>query len=85
MAIWDNNEACSSKQDFLRKNNNYRNFISNFIGKEWTIADLSKGNNELGFAWGKFDFNQHLERHPTELIWIMKNKKRGLLSRLFGQ
>ena len=85
MTIWDENNLCSSKTEFENKNPEFRDFLKKFDGDEWTVADLRKGKNNDGFAWGKFGANQFTERHSTELVWVIKNKKKGFLSRLFGK
>jgi len=85
MTIWDENNFCSSKTEFENKNPEFRDFLKKFDGDEWTVADLRTGKNKNGFAWGKFGANQFTERHPTELVWVIKNKKKGFLSRLFGK
>ena len=85
MTIWDENNLCSSKADFEKKNPGFKDFLKKFDGDEWTVADLRTGKNKDGFAWGKFGANQFTERHPTELVWVIKNKKKGFLSRLFGK
>lgn len=85
MDIWGENKLCSSKSEFQNKNTEFKDFLSKFEGDEWTIADLRNGKNKDGFAWGKFGANQFTERHPTSLVWIIKNKKKGFLLRLFGK
>ena len=85
MTIWNENSFCLSKTMFENNNPEFRDFLKKFNGDEWTIADLRTGKNKTGFAWGKFGTNQFTERHPTVLIWVMKNKKKGFLSRLFGK
>ena len=85
MTIWDENNLCSPKTEFENNNPQFRDFLKKFDGEEWTVADLRKGKNKDGFAWGKFGANQFTERHPTELVWVIKNKKKSFLSRLFGK
>jgi hypothetical protein len=84
MRVWDQNKVCIPKPKFENENPEFKEFLAKFEGEEWTIADLRNGQNKDGFAWGKFGPNQFTERHPTELVWSIKNKKKGLLSRLFG-
>ncbi len=84
MAIWDNDNLYKSKKDFLFKNQQFAKFINQFEGEEWTVADLREGRNDTGFAWGKFGSNQYTKRHEKELIWIFKNKKKSIFSRIFG-
>lgn len=83
--IWDENKLCISKTDFQNTNKEFIGFLSKYEGNEWTVADLRNGKNKDGFAWGRFGENQFTERHSTELVWIMKNKKKGFLSRLLGK
>ncbi len=74
-----------SKEEFKNIGSAYDDFVNKFAGDDWTIADLSEGKNRDGFPWGKLGSNEHTQRHPKELVWIMKNKKKGLLSKLFGK
>ncbi len=83
-AIWEKPNLGSSKDAFLTENPTFRDYLNQFEGNECTIADLRDGKNKDGFAWGKFGPNQLTDRHPTELIWVIKNKKKGFLSSLFG-
>ncbi|WP_299277300.1 SMI1/KNR4 family protein [uncultured Psychroserpens sp.] len=85
MTIWNQNKLCTSKTEFENKYPKFRDFLAKFDGDEWTVADLRTGQNKDGFAWGKLGSNQFTERHPNELIWVIKNKKKGFLSRLFGK
>ena len=85
MTIWGKNEYCHSKSEFERKYPEFKDYLTKFEGEEWTIADIRVGNNKDGFAWGKYGSNQFTERHPTELLWTIRNKKKGLFSRLFGK
>lgn len=83
--IWKHGNNLISKAEFKKQNPEYHDFLNKFDGDQWTVADLRKGSNQDGFPWGKIGSNHHTERHPTELIWIMKNKKKGFLSNLFGK
>jgi hypothetical protein len=85
MSIWDENNLCTPKAEFENSNPEFKEFLGKFDGDDWTIADLSNGQVKDGFAWGKFGPNQFTERHPTELVWSIKNKKKGFLSKLFGK
>lgn len=85
MTIWDENSLCLPKTDFVHKNPEFKDFLKNYEGPEWTIADLRTGKNKDGFAWGKFGADQFIERHPRELIWVIKNKRKSFLSRIFGK
>lgn len=85
MIIWDKNILCIYKTEFENKNPEFKTYLSKLNGENWTISDLRNGQNKDGFAWGKFGPNQQIERHPTELIWIIKNIEKGFLSRLFGK
>ena len=83
--IWKNNENLNPKIEFQNHNPEFNNFLDKFEGDDWTVADLRKERNKDGFPWGKIGPNQFTERHPKELIWIIKNKKKGFLSKLFGK
>ncbi|HAA12474.1 MAG TPA: hypothetical protein DCE41_12550 [Cytophagales bacterium] len=87
--VWKSLPNASPKQEFLESNPDFNRFLEAFEGENWTVADLRMGQNKLGFAWGKFGFNQKITRHPTELVWVIENKKEksGLkgLKRLFGR
>ncbi|GAB5526193.1 MAG: hypothetical protein Roseis2KO_40650 [Roseivirga sp.] len=85
ITIWDNNEACIAKTDFLNNHPEYADFLSQFEGQDWTVADLRDEGNKTGFAWGRFGPNQLTMRHATELIWVIKNKKKSFFSRFFGR
>lgn len=85
MAVWDKNIRCISKREFEMSNPEFHDFLLKFDGDDWIIADLRNGQNKDGFAWGKFGANQFTVRHPSELIWVIKNKKKGILSRLFDR
>jgi len=85
MDVWKNNSNLISKNEFKKANPGLSEFVNKFAGDEWTVADLRTGNNKDGFPWGKLGPDQFTERHPSELIWILKNKKKGFLSRLFGK
>ncbi|WP_131555141.1 SMI1/KNR4 family protein [Sphingobacterium deserti] len=82
--VWQHNTNCTPKTDFLHIKPQFRDFLNEFEGDEWIIADLTSGENGVGFAWGKFGPNQLVQRHPTDLIWVLKNRKKGFLGRLFG-
>lgn len=82
---WRNNTNLISKNDFQKMNPGLSAFLNRFEGEDWSVADLRKGNNKEGFPWGKLGPNQLTKRHPTELIWIIKNKKRGILSKILGK
>ncbi len=84
MTVWEQQNDFLSKTDFIEQRPDYMEFLSTFVGDDWTIVDLSQGHNEMGFAWGKFGPNQLAQRHPTELIWVLKNRKRSFFARLFG-
>ncbi len=85
MDIWNNNPSCQTKKEFLNLNPAYADFLNQFEGDDWTVADLRTGTNKAGFAWGKFGHNQFTKRHPTDLLWVIKNRKKGFFSRLFGK
>ncbi len=83
--IWKQENNLIPKAEFKKLNPDFSEFIDKFEGDEWTVADIRNGNNKDGFPWGKLGPNQHTERHPKELVWVIKNRKKGLLSRLFGK
>lgn len=85
MEIWDENRFCSSRSEFESKNPEFKEFLNRFEGEEWTVADLRAGRNKDGFAWGRFGANGFTIRHPEELVWVMKNRKKGFFARLFGK
>ncbi|MEM9984663.1 MAG: hypothetical protein AAF804_06155, partial [Bacteroidota bacterium] len=82
--IWEQNRLCSPKASFLARHPEFRDFLGQFEGEEWTVADLRRGLNQDGFAWGKYGSNEFIRRHPSELIWVLKNKKKGFWANLFG-
>lgn len=85
MKIWDENKFCHPISDFKRENLEYKAFLQEFEGENWTVADLRKDRNGNGFAWGKFGPNQFTKRHPNELLWVIQNKKKGFIAKLFGK
>ena len=82
--ILDQQSNCTSKELFLEHNPEYSEFLSQF-DEGWAVADLRLGMNGSGFAWGIFDSRFEAKRHPTDLVWVFKNKNLGLLARLFGK
>jgi len=84
MTIWDNNKLCFSKAEFEANNPTFKEFLAEFKGENWIVADLRKGMNKDGFSWGKFGPNKHTKRHPTELVWVIGEKKKGFFQRFFG-
>jgi len=85
MTIWNENLLCSPKPDFLSTNPEYSQYLNRFETDGWTVADLRSGKNKDGFAWGKLGSNQFTARHPNDLIWVIKNKKKGFLAKLFSK
>jgi hypothetical protein len=83
--IWKNGGKLIDKTDFLMGNSEYSDFLSEFNGEDWVIADLRNPKNADGFAWGKFGPNNLTKRHPKDLIWVIKKKKKGFLERLVGK
>ena len=83
--IWSNEDNLISKNEFKKLNPELSEFANRFEGEDWTVADLRRGNNKDGFPWGKLGPSRFTERHPIELIWMMKNKQKGFLSKLFGK
>lgn len=81
--IWENDGKITEKEDFIRENIEYSDFLSEFNGNDWVIADLRYAKNKDGFAWGKFGPNNLTKRHPKELIWVIKKKKKGFWERIF--
>ncbi|GHE23252.1 SMI1/KNR4 family protein [Sphingobacterium griseoflavum] len=82
--IWERQNAFLPKAEFIKKNPKHTTFLTTFEGEDWTIADLSSGENGIGFAWGKFRPSQLAQRHPNELIWVLKNRRRNFFARLFS-
>ncbi|MCW3786294.1 SMI1/KNR4 family protein [Plebeiibacterium sediminum] len=83
--IWKEGGKLIDKTDFLRENNQYSDFMSEFEGEDWVVADMRLSKETEGFAWGKFGPNNLTRRHPDDLIWVIKKKKRGLIGRLLGR
>ena len=83
--VWSNNNSLTSINEFKKQNSELKEFLNKFEGEDWVVADLRRGNNRDGFPWEKFGADQFTERHPSELIWVVKNKKKGFLSKLFGK
>ncbi len=83
--IWKSGGRIYEKQDFLIQNESFNEFLRDYEGDEWVIADLRNSKNKDGFAWGKFGPNNLEKRHPRELIWIIKKKKKSFFGRLFNK
>jgi len=83
--IWKNGGKLIEKIDFIRKNKEYSDFLSEFEGANWVIADLRNLKDKDGFAWGKFRPNNLTKRHPNDLIWVIRKNKKKFLDRLFGK
>jgi hypothetical protein len=83
--IWNDGDNLHEKANFIKSNKQFSDFLNKFEGDEWLIADLRNSKNKDGFAWGKFGPNNLTMRHPTELIWVIKKKKKGLFARLLGK
>ncbi|MEM9001202.1 MAG: SMI1/KNR4 family protein [Bacteroidota bacterium] len=83
--IWKNGGKLIAKADFIRENKAYSGFLRGFAGDDWIIADLRNPKDKDGFAWGKFGPNNLTKRHPKDLIWVIKKKKKGFFGRLLGK
>lgn len=84
MNIWTQNPNILPKQEFEYRNPEFTEFLSEYDGANWNIADLRKGDNKDGFAWGIQGPNQLKSRHLRELIWVLQIKEKGFFARLFG-
>tara|TARA_R110002049_G_scaffold48186_1_gene138995 strand:- start:10295 stop:11020 length:726 start_codon:yes stop_codon:yes gene_type:complete len=82
--VWKSDKNLFDKIDFVHANKAYIPFLNEFEGNDWVIADLRNAKNKDGFAWGKFGPNNLTKRHPQELIWVIKKKKKGFFEKLFG-
>ncbi|MEP3210848.1 MAG: SMI1/KNR4 family protein [Maribacter sp.] len=82
--IWSSGGSIFEKEAFVLSNKEFNKFLSEFEGNEWVVADMRKAKNKDGFAWGKFGPNNLTKRHPNELIWVIKKKKKGFFARLFS-
>jgi hypothetical protein len=85
MDIWSSNPNISDIADFRKNNMEEKSFLSQFVDDDWVVADLRGKTRKDGFAWGRFGSNQLTKRHPSELIWVIQKKKKGILSKLFGK
>ncbi|AZQ64720.1 SMI1/KNR4 family protein [Flammeovirga pectinis] len=83
--VWENGGKLTDKADFSLNNKEYVDFLNEFDGEDWVIADLRNPKDKDGFAWGKFGPNNLTKRHSKDLIWVIKKKKRGFFGRLFGK
>ncbi len=82
--IWSSGGKILEKRVFREENKAFDLFLNEFEGDDWMVADLREAKDKEGFAWGKFGPNNLTRRHPDELIWIIKKKKKGFFARLFG-
>ena len=85
MDIWMANPNTFNISDFRKNNIELSSFLSEFKDDDWIVADLRNGAKKDGFAWGRFGPNQPTKRHPSELIWVIKKKKKGFFSKIFGK
>lgn len=83
--IWQNGGNIHEKVDFIMNNNQFSDFLNEFEGDEWLIADLRNSVDKDGFAWGKFGPNNLTKRHSSELIWVIRKRKKGFFARLLGK
>ena len=79
MDIWSTNPNTVDIADFRKGNNEFSVFLNEFTDNNWVVADLRQKTKKDGFAWGRFGSNQFTKRHPKELVWVIKKKKKGLL------
>jgi hypothetical protein len=83
--VWESNPNICNLVTFRKNNPALQNFLNEFEGDNWVVADLRDKGNRSGFAWGKFGPSQLTRRHPHEMIWVIKAKEKGFFSRLFGK
>lgn len=87
MNIWNgDNNFIEVQQAKNSSDTTLKHFAEN-LSDNFVVADLRDKPNGAGFAWGKFGPNiDNAVRHETELLWgFEKQKKKGLLSKLFGK
>lgn len=83
--IWKSTDNVTDINSFRKTNPDLHLFLDTIMGDNWVVADLRKRKISEGFAWGKYGPNQFTRRHPTDPIWVIQQKQKGLLSRLFGK
>jgi hypothetical protein len=86
MDIWNKSNGFIDIEQARKSDATCRHFAEQ-LPDNFVIADLRNKPNGVGFAWGKFGPNiDNAIRHDTELLWgFEKQKKRGLLSKLFDK
>ncbi|WP_339788967.1 SMI1/KNR4 family protein [uncultured Imperialibacter sp.] len=85
MDIWKTTPNTDEIADFRKKNSDLSSFLAEFTDDDWVVADLRRAKKADGFAWGKFGPSQFTKKHPTESVWVIRKKKKGFLSKLFGR
>jgi len=83
--IWQNNSNILDIAEYRKSNPKYDAFLNQFDGDNWVVADITSTKNGDGFAWGKFGPNQYTQRHPDELIWVIKKKENSFFQKLFSK
>lgn len=78
MDIWSTDSNTIDISDFKKDNNELNPFLKEFGDDNWVVADLRNKTKKHGFAWGRFGPNQFTKRHPSELIWVIQKKKKGI-------
>lgn len=87
MNIWSSENGFIDIEQARNSSDTTFKTFATHLPDNFVIADLRNKQNGAGFAWGKFGPNiDNVIRHETELLWgFEKQKKKGLLSKLFGR
>jgi hypothetical protein len=87
MTIWSgDNGFIAVQQAKCSSDTTLKHFAEN-LSDNFVVADLRDKPSGAGFAWGKFGPSiDNAVRHEIESLWgFAKQKKKGLLSKLFGK
>lgn len=87
MDIWSNNNGFIDVEQARNSSDTTLKQFATQLPDNFVVADLRNRPNGTGFAWGKFGPNiDNAVRHKTDLLWgFERQKKKGLLSKLFGK
>ena len=87
MNIWSSDNGFIEVQQARKSSDTTLKHFAEQLPDNFMVTDLRDKPNGAGFAWGKFGPNiDNAVRHDTELLWgFEKQKKKGLLSKLFGK
>jgi hypothetical protein len=87
MEVWQDDKNFIEYDNAIQSNDKTLKEFALSLTDNFVISDLRKKPNISGFALDKFGSKiEKVKRHQTELLWAFEKpeKKKGLLSRIFG-